>query len=384
MDNYWYHMYRIKCMHDAEITRLRRLLQHEREKNARFTPYPESSIPSPTRAKARAKRVYREPTQQEADRIILELKSVNSIEDIIQFRNRECINRLRWCSEYIDKLVRLSYSFQKMDEMIGMNEIKQSLFDNIFPLMVGMKGDEDFYHTVISGPPGTGKTALGRILCNLFHDLDIIPENKFILASRDMMIGEYLGQTAVKTQEVINKAIGGVLFIDEAYSLGHASGRDMYSKECLDVINKNLSENRDKFICIIAGYKDALNDSFFKVNDGLKRRFGFWYNINGYNSSELYEILMLKLKNTTGLTTNLDVNSKKKIKELFKDLSKFPYFGGSIEKFIQTIKLIYSKHRVINNKKELDFDDIKEAFTLYTKNYDLNKEESNNLSMMYL
>ena len=384
MDNYWYHMYKIKCMHDAEITRLRKLLQLEQEKSCRFSPYP-TEIPPSTRSSVRkAKRVYREPTPQEADKILLELRSVNSIRDIIEFKNGEGINKLRWCSSYIDKLVRLSYSFKKMDEMVGMNEIKQSLFDNIFPLMIDMKGEEDFYHTVISGPPGTGKTALGRILCNLFHDLDIIPENKFILASRDMLIGEYLGQTAVKTQEVINKAIGGVLFIDEAYSLGCGSNRDMYSKECLDTINKNLSENRDKFICIIAGYKDALENDFFKSNDGLKRRFGFWYNISGYSSDRLYQILMLKLRKTANLKINLEDKDTHKIKELFKDVSKFPYYGGSIEKLLQMIKLIYSKHRVINNKKELDIADITEGYNLYLSNYKLEKNKNDIFSMLYL
>ena len=292
-------------------------------------------------------------------------------------KNFPNINRFRWCSVYIDKLVRLSYSFRKLNEMVGMKEIKKTLFDNIFPLLIGMKGKEDFYHTVISGPPGTGKTILGRLLCNLYHDLGIIPEDKFTLASRDMMIGEFLGQTAVKTQKIIDKSIGGVLFIDEAYSLGHQSGRDMYSKECLDVINKNLSENRDKFICIIAGYKDALEDSFFKVNEGLKRRFGFWYNINGYNFEELYDILMLKLKQIKGLYLKLEEGEIEKIKTFLKKSDHFPYYGGSIEKFVQIIKLVYSKNRVINNKLYIDFDDIQKAYNLYTINNNLIKDQDN-------
>ena len=112
----------------------------------------------------------------------------------------------------------------------------------------------------------------------------------FIIAKRSDLIGQYLGETSIKTQSLIDKCEGGILFIDEAYSLGNDEQRDSFSKECLDTINLNLSENKKKFICIIAGYKESLNNSFFAYNEGLRRRFPFIYNIENYNYKELEKI----------------------------------------------------------------------------------------------
>ena len=107
------------------------------------------------------------------------------------------------------------------------------------------------------------KTEIAKIMGEIFSNLGILKKKKFKKVTRSDLIAGYLGQTALKTTEVIKESLGGVLFIDEVYQLGNAEGRDSYSKECIDTINQNLTERQGKFICIIAGYKDSVENCFF-------------------------------------------------------------------------------------------------------------------------
>ena len=167
-----------------------------------------------------------------------------------------------------------------------------------------------------------------------------------------------MGQTAVKTQKVIDSIIGGVLFIDEAYSLGNSEKRDSYSKECLDTINRNLTENGNKFICIIAGYEEDLEKCFFSSNSGLRRRFTFKYSINGYNSEQLSEIFKIKFKdNLWNYNISDDI-----LYEFFKN-NELPYYAGDIDRLIFQVKLIAS-HRIFKentNDKCINIDDLNKA-----------------------
>jgi hypothetical protein len=181
-------------------------------------------------------------------------------------------------------------------------------------------------HTVIEGPPGVGKTTLGYILGEIYSNLDIIeqPKNKtnqlkFKIVKRSDLVAKYLGQTSHRTQEAINSVLGGVLFIDEAYSLGNNDVDDSYSKECLDTLNQNLSEKKNQFLCIIAGYKDALERNFFAYNEGLKRRFPFTYTIEEYTPNELKNIFIGMLDNS-----NWGLEGYKEKKEIIepKDIQK--------------------------------------------------------------
>ena len=155
--------------------------------------------------------------------------------------------------------------------------------------------NNDMLHTVITGPPGVGKTELGKILGQVYKEMGVLKKGTLKVVKRSDLIGKYLGHTAAKTQDVIDECSGGVMFIDEAYSLGNKEGRDSFSKECLDTLNQNLTERRD-FLCIIAGYEESLDNCFFNYNEGLKRRFSFRYNITGYSAVELKQIFELKVK----------------------------------------------------------------------------------------
>ena len=152
----------------------------------------------------------------------------------------------------------------------GLNQKERcgSCIDCSYNLPCPTNLNDDMLHTVITGSPGTGKTELGKILGKVYKAMGVLSNGTFHIAKRSDLIGRFQGHTAVKTQEFIDKCKGGVMFIDEAYSLGNKEQRDTFSKECIDTINQNLTERRD-FLCIIAGYRKELNKCFFAYNPGL-------------------------------------------------------------------------------------------------------------------
>jgi hypothetical protein len=194
--------------------------------------------------------------------------------------------------------------------------------------------------------------------------MGILSNGKMHIASRPDLIGDVLGRTAILTQTFINKCIGGVMFIDEAYELGHDSGDDHYSKECIDTINRNLSEHRDLLV-IVAGYAEDLEECFFKHNAGLQRRFVFRYDINGYTSKELLEIFKLKVRNDEWSIDCAD----KVLEDFFKKNHKvFTNFGGDIETFLLNCKIEHSKRVLFEgSKKVLNLVDIKNGLSTFTK-----------------
>ena len=212
------------------------------------------------------------------------------------------------------------------------------------------RNHDDMLHTVITGPPGVGKTVLGKILAKVYKEMGVLSKGHFTLVKRSDLVGKYLGHTAAKTQEKINECIGGVMFIDEAYSLGNNEGRDSFSKECLDTLNQNLTENRDLLV-IIAGYADSLENSFFNMNEGLKRRFSFRYDIEKYTPGELMEIFLLKVENDDwNLSKNID---KKELLDFFdKNYDSFKNFGGDIETLLLNCKIMHCRRTLFIKPEE--------------------------------
>lgn len=313
-------------------------------------------------------------------------KQIDSIDDLI-----ELSDMYEPGTKYnidLEKIYDIRKSLKKLQAMVGLHEIKRTIVHQIIYFLQNFH-EEEMLHTVIQGPPGVGKTMLANIIGEIYFKMNIFNtsrEYKFVIARRSDLIGEYLGTTAIKTQKMIDKSKGGVLLIDEAYALGNSEGRDSYSKECIDTLNQNLSENKHAFLCIIAGYKDALNKNFFNYNEGLKRRFPFVYTIEKYKSKELLDIFYDIFKRD-GWVCKRD----ERINELFEEkYDEFKNMAGDIETLAFVTKIEHSKRVLFlhkSKKKNIIFEDIKQGVNTFIQNKELKDNQSNHINVishMYL
>ena len=212
--------------------------------------------------------------------------------------------------------------------------------------------------------------------------MGFLKNEKFIEAKRSDLIGEYCGHTAVKTQKVINSVEGGVLFIDEVYSLGNREKKDVFTKECIDTINQNLTEKGDKFLCIIAGYKEEVQSCFFNYNKGLERRFPVRFELGSYDDDSLKKIL-LKFMKDDGWTFKDSDNPEKSelLKLITKNKELLKYQAGDLRTVFQLTKERYSM-RLLNESiedgagnKELKLEDFEYGFEKLKNIREIKKEE---------
>jgi hypothetical protein len=231
----------------------------------------------------------------------------------------------------------------------------------------------DFMHTVLCGPPGTGKTEVAKILGNIFSHLGILKSGTFKKVTRSDLIAGYLGQTAIKTREIINSAIGGILFIDEAYALGNTEKRDSFSKECIDTLCEALSDHKHELMVIIAGYEKELNDCFFSYNEGLNSRFTWRYNIDSYNATDLRRIFEKIVRDNNWIFKEPDAVKD----EWFKtNYDYFKYFGRDIEVFFTKTKIAHSRRIFGSSQNNVEkycliMKDLENGFALFLQNADV-------------
>lgn len=188
-----------------------------------------------------------------------------------------------------------------LDELIGLASVKELVYEiKAFIEIQRKRLDENLVsepsvlHMIFKGNPGTGKTTVARILGKLFKEINVLTKGHLIEVERADLVGEYIGHTAQKTREQIKRALGGILFIDEAYSLARGGEKD-FGKEAIDTLVKAMEDQKDNLILILAGYKREM-DEFIKTNPGLKSRFPIYITFPDYSTRELLQIADLMLQ----------------------------------------------------------------------------------------
>jgi len=276
----------------------------------------------------------------------------------------------------------------ELNNMIGMNKIKDCILDQLLYYIQGLNDDVngDYLHTVIYGPPGTGKTEIAKIIANIFIKLNILKKGTFKKVTKSDLVAGFLGQTSIKTSDVINKCLGGCLFIDEAYSLGSNDKIDSFSKECIDTLCEALSNYKNELMVIVAGYEKELNECFFIHNQGLKSRFTWVFKIDDYKGGDLYNIFLKKVVN---IGWKIEENSKINEEWFSKKINYFKYFGRDIEVLLSKIKIAHSRRvfcKTLEEKKIITYTDLEKGFEIYLKNDEIVKRTNTNnlISSMYV
>ena len=318
-------------------------------------------------------------------------------------------------------LHKIKEPLNNLNNMIGMKYLKENIVDQILfyvqnlhkPFLrdTGIKGTglnlqidscNDFMHTVIYGPPGTGKTEIAKIMGQLFTKIGVLNKGTFKKVTRSDLVAGFLGQTALKTKDVIKECLGGVLFIDEAYSLGSPEKRDSFSKECIDTLCEALSDHKDDLMVIIAGYETELNECFFGSNQGLKSRFTWRFKTDEYSAEDLYHIFIKKVKNAGWEIFDSKNESKDKDKDKDKDKyidvkwfekhkQTFKFYGRDIETLFAKVKIAHSR-RVFclddSVKQKITINDLNKGYSMFLKNNTTDGKREDNMrqiiSSMYM
>ena len=270
----------------------------------------------------------------------------------------------------------------ELKNLIGMTDVKKIIFDQIIYYLQNLDDKNvDMLHTVIVGPPGVGKTQLTHIIAKIYNKLGFLKTDNVICAKRDDLIGQYVGQTAIKTRKVLDSALGGVLLLDEVYALSPNSEKD-FAREAIDMINVYLSEHAHDLVCVVAGYKKPTYENFLAYNDGLARRFTHHFEIKGYTSEELVLIYKKYLEEQKW---QLNATIDEIIPIIEKNLKYFPNFGGDMTTLFACCKKTHAKrllsipteHELIETKKKIKLEDIEKGVKIFMEIKEKSKSAEN-------
>ena len=242
----------------------------------------------------------------------------------------------------------ISDPYKELDELIGLEDVKEEVrslanFVKVQKMRQekGLKTPKMSYHLVFTGSPGTGKTTVARIVARIYKDLGILKRGHTVETDRSGLVAEYMGQTAIKTNALVDSALNGVLFIDEAYALvpdASYSGGD-YGQEAISTLLKRMEDDRDRLVVIIAGYPKEMQ-RFIDSNPGLQSRFNRYINFPDYTAEELYRIyLMYAKKNEYTLNQEAGVYLRERLEDVVahkeRNFGNARYVRNVFEKSIQ-------------------------------------------------
>lgn len=233
----------------------------------------------------------------------------------------------------------LEQLLEELNALIGLQKVKDKVQDLIvYQKVQKMRREKNLHsvkktlHLAFTGNPGTGKTTVARIVGRIYKKIGLLSKGHFVEVSRTDLIAGYQGQTALKVKKVIDEAKGGVLFIDEAYSITENEQSDSYGKECLTELTKALEDYREDLVVIVAGYTEPMN-KFFESNPGLKSRFNTFIEFDDYDASELNQILV-------SICENNDYTLDDEVKE---EISLY------FEKMVSSKDLNFANGRLVRN-----------------------------------
>jgi len=297
--------------------------------------------------------------------------SLNTIADVLSMLDNYPYDKSVEYNIDLKSLHSIKPELELLNNMVGLETLKSSILDQLLYFMQGLHLGNDggeYKHTVLFGPPGTGKTEVAKVLGTMYAKLGILRRNVFKKVTRADLVAGYLGQTRLKTRAVLDDVSGGVLFIDEAYALG-GSGNDVdsFSKECVDTLCEALSDRKDDVMVMIAGYEDELNSHFFSVNKGLESRFIWRFPFEGYTSSQLLEIFRKKVADANWSFMEA---SSPTVQWFEKRKSEFKFYGRDMEQLFLYSKIAHARRLFGKDviPKQLNMEDIEKGYKQYLAN----------------
>jgi SpoVK/Ycf46/Vps4 family AAA+-type ATPase len=306
-------------------------------------------------------------------------KEIHTIDDILELIKTYPITYDVEYNIHMEALHKIKEPLSELNSMIGMKSLKNVIVDQIIYFIQGLQSTEgDFMHSCIYGPPGTGKTEIAKVMGKIFSQLGILKKSSFKKVTRSDLVAGYLGQTAMKTRDVIKDALGGVLFIDEAYALGNPEKRDSFAKECIDTLCEALSEHKEDLMVIIAGYENDLNKCFFAFNQGLNSRFTWRFKTDDYTYKELRQIFLKKIYDAKWSVYDDDFESHVPESWFRENMKYFKYYGRDMETLFSKVKIAHSR-RVFcldaDKKKKITQADLERGFKMYLENDEVKKRK---------
>lgn len=287
-----------------------------------------------------------------------------------------------------NKLVNALDAIKDFNNMIGLKEIKKTIFTKLMYHFHGLHDpsvSKETNNIFLGGVPGVGKSELIKHIANMYSKIGAVTTGQIVTVKIYDLISEHIGGTAVQTREILKKATGGILVIDEAYSIGNSEGKNTFNEEAITLIMAWLTEAAATSMCIIAGYQDDVETRLFSINKGLKSRFSTTLIIPGYDAGELREIFLKLVKDGKWVIENININFFET------NMQHFPAFGRDMENLFRTSKEAHSQRlttivnetELLKTKKKLSLTDLQVGLTYKIANEHINNTTNTSYLTMY-